>query len=273
MSRRRARTAEGPRGDRRWHLEDQREFLLRSLADLDAELAAGDLDEQDYRALGARDRARLAAVTEQLADLDRAAAETAPSAEPPPAARARRRRPRWRLALGVAALCAGATVVLVSVVTPRLPDQPATGSTPSDIPAELDQAAALVDQGTGASLAQALALYRQVLRADPDQPQALAETGYLEWEAGFSAANRAQERQGRDLVQRAVALDPRLAAAHLFYGTMLLEQDHDPAGAVRQYRAFLAAHPPARLVASAAHLIDQAFSEAGVPIPSGVPAS
>jgi tetratricopeptide (TPR) repeat protein len=254
--------------DRRWHLEDERDFLLRSLADLDAERAAGDLDEQDYQALGARDRARLAAVTEALSELDRAGSP----APAPAVARPSRRRPRWRLAVAVAALCAGATVALVAVVMPRLPGQPATGSTPSNIPAELDEAAALVDQGTSASLTEALALYRQVLQVDPNQPQALAETGYLEWEAGFSAANQSQERQGRALVERAAAVDPRLAAVHLFLGTMLFEQDHDPRAAVRQYRAFLADHPKASLVASAARLIDQAFLEAGVPKPAGVPA-
>ena len=32
-------------------LEEERDFLLKSLADLDAELAAGDIDEADHRAL------------------------------------------------------------------------------------------------------------------------------------------------------------------------------------------------------------------------------
>ena len=37
--------------DRLAALEEERDFLLKSLADLDAELAAGDIDEADHRAL------------------------------------------------------------------------------------------------------------------------------------------------------------------------------------------------------------------------------
>jgi tetratricopeptide (TPR) repeat protein len=273
--------------DRRWHLEDQRDFLDRSLADLEAERSAGDIGPEDYEALLGRDRNRLAAVVDELAQLDRAedaerAAATAAGAgaamagtasdeeEAVARGRARRRRPRWLAALALAALAAGATLLVMHLTAPRLPGQPATGSTPQDITAELNEAASLVNQGTSTSLSQALALYRNVLASDPNQPQALAETGYLEWEAGFTAGDRAQERQGRSLVERSLAVQPDDYAAHLFLGTMDLEQGHDAATAVKQYRAFLAEHPPRDRVSAAAKLIAQAFTEAGQPLPSGV---
>ncbi len=272
-----------PRDDRRWHLEDRRDFLLRSLEDLRAERAAGDIGEEDFAALVGRDEGRLAAVLQELAELDRAedttrqegqARDFAPPDEKSQSSEAapkrRRRRPLWRAAVALVALSAGATLLVVHLTTPRLPGQPATGSTPGSIPAELNEAATLVDEGTSASLTQALALYHDVLRADPNQPQALAETGYLEWEAGFSAGDVAQERQGRSLIERSLAAERDDYAAHLFLGTIDLEQDHDAFGAVSQYRAFLAEHPPKDRVSTAVPLIAQAFTEAGQPLPGGV---
>jgi hypothetical protein len=274
------------RDDRRWHLEDRRDFLLRSLEDLRAERAAGDIGEEDYSALAGRDEGHLAAVLEELAELDRADDEKAQEepaqreqaqdeerpdekARPADAPARRRRRPLWRAAVALVALSAGATLLVVHLTTPRLPGQPATGSTPGSVTAELDEAATLVNQGTSTSLGQALALYRDVLRVDPSQPQALAETGYLEWEAGFSAGDVAQERQGRSLIERSLAVEPNDYATHLFLGTIDLEQDHDASAAVGQYRSFLAEHPPKGQVTAAAQLITQAFTEAGQPLPAG----
>ncbi len=47
-------------------LEQERQFLLRSLADLDAEHVAGDLDDDDYRTLTDQYTARAAAVLRAL---------------------------------------------------------------------------------------------------------------------------------------------------------------------------------------------------------------
>ena len=57
------------RADERWFLTDQREFLLRSLDDAAREHEAGDLSDEDYAVLEARDRARLAEVEAELAAL------------------------------------------------------------------------------------------------------------------------------------------------------------------------------------------------------------
>ena len=81
-------------------LEQEREFLLRSLDDLDRERAAGDMDEQDYRALRDGYTARAAAV---LRALERAqnptGVEASPDRVPAPAAPASSgaRRSRFRL--------------------------------------------------------------------------------------------------------------------------------------------------------------------------------
>ena len=64
-------------GDDRWYLNDQRDFLLRSIADAHSEHDAGDLSDADFSLLVARDRRR-------LADVELALGELAPLPPPPP---------------------------------------------------------------------------------------------------------------------------------------------------------------------------------------------
>ena len=56
-------------GSERWYLNDEREFLLRSIDDAERERGAGDLSDADYEVLVARDRTRLAEVEAELAAL------------------------------------------------------------------------------------------------------------------------------------------------------------------------------------------------------------
>ncbi|HXR53872.1 MAG TPA: hypothetical protein VN793_02380 [Acidimicrobiales bacterium] len=275
-------------GDRRWRLEDQRDFLVRSLADLQAEHDAGDIEARDYDALVARDRGRLSAVEAELRELDaEEAAAPVPAAtgrprrrtrgdgrDPAPGAPAQRRRPIWLGVVAIVALTAGTTLLVVHLASPRLPGQPETGGATQNLAQEvqtqLAEATVLVDEGTQSSLSQALIVYRTVLSEDPNQPQALAETGWLVWEAGFSGGDATLESQGKALVQRSVTVERNDFAAHLFLGTIELKQDHDPAAAVTQYKAFLSEHPPKARITSAAPLIRQAFGDLGQPVPAAV---
>jgi cytochrome c-type biogenesis protein CcmH/NrfG len=277
--------------DRRWHLEDQRDFLVRSLADLALERDAGDIEARDYEALLTRDRGRLDAVEAELCALDAEDEdEAATSAQPAPsggdalAADApagsgasvakSRRRPFWLVLVAAVALSAGTTLLVVHLATPRLPGQPETGSITQslaqEIQTQLAEASVLVDEGTKSSLTEALSLYGTVLTEDADQPQALAETGWLEWEAGDASGDTSREDQGQALVVRSLKIEPDDYAAHLFLGTIELEQGHDAAAAVMQYKAFLAEHPPKSLITPAATLIRQAFTAAGQPVPAAV---
>ena len=87
----------------RWFLNDQREFLLRSIDDAEGERRAGDLGEGDYQVLVARDRARLAEVEAELAALGPASrTEAAPAVDERPVGR---RFGRWRR-VGILACCA-----------------------------------------------------------------------------------------------------------------------------------------------------------------------
>ncbi len=128
----------------------------------------------------------------------------------------------------------------------------------------------LVDQGTQRSLGQALTLYKTVLTEDPRQPQALAATGWIDWQAGYARGDGPLEDAGRTLVQRSIAVEHDDYAAHRFMGTIDLEQAHDPAAAVAQYRLFLAEHPPESEISSAASLIVQAYGALHEPVPAEV---
>ena len=65
-------------------------------------------------------------------------------------------------------------------------------------------------------------------------------------------------------------LDPHDYAVRLYLGTVAFQQDSDAAGAVVQYRQFLADGPPAAIVKQAAPELREAYQQAGDPIPSQV---
>ncbi len=285
-------------------------FLERSLADADAEYLAGDLSDRDYLALRQRDLTRLAALRSasagdapsgaQVGLLERAStapviggaeiAEDAPTpatterpdpaaepaapaehGEPAPVAGRNRRRSRWFLAAAVAAFGAAAVVGVAIAASHRLPGQTATGtvslSQSRQVAQTLAQAATAEDQG---QLGEAAQLYQSVLDAQPGNEPALAQLGWLEVETGTEGASASLLADGRAKLERAVALAPGDFAARLYLGTLLLQHDGNAAGAVAQFRAFLADRPPASVESQAASVVRTAFQKAGQPVPAQV---
>jgi cytochrome c-type biogenesis protein CcmH/NrfG len=179
-------------------------------------------------------------------------------------------------AVGFAALAAGTVLLVVHLQGPQLPGQSISGSVdlnPSQqIEQQLAQATALANEGTTGSVARALTVYRRILSENPNQPQALAETGWLEWEAGAAGDHPKLVVDGKALVERSLRVKPDDYAGHFFLGTILLKQG-DAAGAAAQYRTFLAQGPPQSEVVTAAPLVRQAFAAAGLSLPAGVPGS
>jgi cytochrome c-type biogenesis protein CcmH/NrfG len=157
---------------------------------------------------------------------------------------------------------------VVAHVGPRLPGESVTGSvtlTPTQQTARtLAQAETLESQGDAVD---AVKLYGTVLRRQPNQEQALAELGWLEYEAGADAKKATLLSLGEGEEQRAEQVDPGDYAPHLYLGSMLLAQG-DATAAVAQYRDFLADHPPRAKVTAAVPFIVQAFSEAHQTPPS-----
>jgi len=284
-------------------MEEERDFLLRSISDLDREWAANDLTETDYRRLRDGYTARAAVVLRELAGLDAAgdthrdpgsdrdavadAGGTAEPAEhgsatPAPAGvqvaarRPRRhrvgrdpgRRRRGLVAVVVLCVVVAAGALVVAGATHRLPGQTSSGSvTLSDdqrLAQQLLQARVLAGQGKDLD---AIKLYDQVLALAPRQPEALAYRGWLLRLAGVAAHDQSLVAQGRASVGAAVAIDPGYPDARAFLGFILFQDARDPVGASEQFRAFLADHPQAQMVALTRDVVAQAFAAVGQPVP------
>jgi len=267
----------------RAELDDERSFLLDSLEDLERERAAGDLSDADYEVLRDRYTRRAAEVLRALdddsVDTDLDGAETRPDSAPGPARRemasdlvAANAPPRRRRALLLGGLLAVVAAVAVAVVATqsgtRLPGQTATGSVSLSRGAQLRrtlaQAETLESEGDAAD---AVPLYDEVLAQDPTQPEALAQLGWLEYEAGVASRDSAVLARAQQLEESALRVEPGAYAPHLYLGSMLLAEGNDN-GAVAQYRQFLADKPPTAEVRAAQQFIDEAFDGAHQPVPA-----
>jgi tetratricopeptide (TPR) repeat protein len=271
-------------------LDDELQFLLDSLEDLERERAAGDLSETDYVVLRDRYTRRAAEVLRTLEPdattpgaTDRPFAVPTPDGTesevfprpgspggsvsdtaPPPA----RRRRTLLVGGSLAVVAAVAVIVVVTQTGTRLPGQTATGSVSLSGGAEqrrtLAQAEELESSGNAA---EALRLFQQVLAQDPDQPDALAQSGWLEFEAGVTSKNATVLSQAQNQEQAAARADPGAYAPHLYLGSMFLAEGN-AADAVTQYRQFLADGPPPAEVQAAQPFIDQAFQKVGEAVPA-----
>lgn len=270
--------------DERWYLNDEREFLLRSIADAEREHQAGDLAQADFEVLTTRDRHRLAEVEAALASMRPVGAAMADagvltdsSAEPtiaPTPAEVAPRFSRWRW-MGIAAACAlivtGAVILVDHAVSPSLPGQAPSGSItlPRAQLIEEQLAAALSLNNQGKAVA-ALNLYNKVLTEDPSDPDALAASGWLEWNYGRAGDSATLMAAGRRAEDKAIRVAPAFYAGHLFLGLILLNQDNDAPGAVTQFNDFLADNPPAAQVKADASLLAAAYVEAGRAVPAAL---
>ncbi len=255
-------------------LEEERDFLLRSLRDLEAERSAGDIDEVDYRALRTDYTARAAMVLRRLEALDTPAAGPDPAArsETPPEdlgsgdgsgpATGGPRRPRWRSRrLGVAVVvgalvAAGLGWAVVAATGRRLPGGVATGQAvgQEEVATLLLQAEAATAKGDGVT---ALKDLEAVLKQDPNQYVALSDEGWI-------LAQTQQPQlllQGIGLLSRAVRVEPDYPPARLYRGVAYLSED-DYVPAVNDLRWYLANGPDPQLVARVRQALTQA--EAGV---------
>ncbi len=188
--------------DRVTELEEERDFLLRSLDDLERELAAGDIEATDYRALEEDYTARAAAVLRRLQHLDEAPAPASAESEaeaadspdgagpaegqgvrasPRPRSTARR---RWPMVAGIAAtlaLAVGSGYLVTQSSGERRPDQGVSGgpdSSPRSLlqtAIDLDNAGRLVDAARQYDAGRPRAQVARVVAgvADPPGPEQL----------------------------------------------------------------------------------------------------
>lgn len=238
----------------REQLQEERDFLLASLRDLERERQAGEIDDAGYRVLHDDYTARAAAVLRALKAPEPVPPRRRPRSTPPPRGR-RSLVVTVGVVLAVVALAGGAMAMFSGT---RQPGQSASGSVPVGAAGRLGQALALEVEGKAL---EALKVYDGVLADDPDNVEALAYRGWLLKRAGL--VDEAQLS-----LDRAVRVNPRYADAHFFRGMLLYQDRKDPAGAVTEFRAFLGANPPPEMVPQVERVLEQAVADAARP-PAG----
>ena len=237
----------------REELEEERDFLLASLADLERELEAGELSERDYQALHDDYTARAAVVLRAL-ERDGARPARGGAQAPRPV---KTRRPlvvTLGVVLLVAALAGGAVAAFSGQ---REPGAPMTGSLPDTPSGRMQQALQFESEGRAA---EALKIYDELIKENPRDIAALSYRGWLLKRAGLPD-------QAMDSLDRAIAVDPRFPDAHFFRGMVLYQDRKDPAGAVTEFRLFLSNNPPPEMIPLVEDVLRRAMADAGQPVP------
>jgi tetratricopeptide (TPR) repeat protein len=269
-------------------MADEREFLRHSIEDLEDERASGEVDEEDFAVLRSRYSQRLAEVEAAIdasasaeigsdatrAEAGEVEAEGGLSGQSaPPGKRFRRRlgNRRVRLVIGIAAAACfvvAATLLAASLSGVRLPGESATGSvslsTAQQEQETLDRASILGSEGQAA---EAVQLYNQVLKTDPDQPDALTYGGWLIRLAGLSSKKSLVLAEGDASVARAVKVAPGYPDGHALLGVILYEDFGRAAAAAVQFRDALSAGASKNLLASVAEVAVKSFAAAEQSVP------
>ncbi len=206
-------------------LEDERNFLLRSLDDLDAERGVGDVDDADYQSLH-NDYTRRAAEVVRSIDNQRAAHRRAKGSTPTA------QRVATVVAVVVLAVLAG--VLLARSVGFRSPSGTATGGIRQSSVGLLAEADTLTREG---AWPEAIDIYDEVLANSPANTEALTYRGWLTARLGDPDA-------GLDDITEAIAVDPDYPDARVFAAILLDDaQQFDDAAAQLAVLDGLAAPP------------------------------
>jgi cytochrome c-type biogenesis protein CcmH/NrfG len=261
--------------EERQELERERDFLLKSLDDLEAERSAGNIDDESYRELHDDYTTRAAATIRALRD----GVDARPAAPPV----------SWRrrgLVIGaIVALAALAAVTLAAALGARLPGQTSSGNSPAAAPSReqrqsrLEAAVRANPNDAGARLALARFLEEsgdivgslkqldEAVRAAPDDADALANAGRVRFiVAGQVPSPDAQSQlvtSARTLLDRAVQADPNHADAHFYRGVLLLDGYKETDAAVAEFQRYLVLAPDGRFATQARNALAQTLEPPG----------
>ena len=203
-------------------LIEERDFLLRSLDDLEREFEAGDIDEHDYHALRDDYTVRAAAVLRSL-DARRAPARQATGPKG--------RVIVWTVGVVILAVIAGIAVAFTS--GRRDADSTATGDPARGVAENIARAEQLMGED---NLGEAIAAYTKALEAQPSNARALTYRGWLYFQTDDLT------RAWADL-DAAVKSDPSFPDAHVFRSIMYA-QGKNWADADVEYKAIDIAKAP-----------------------------
>jgi cytochrome c-type biogenesis protein CcmH/NrfG len=237
-------------------LEAERDFLFRSLDDLEVEHDAGDIDDESYRRLHDDYTARAAAVLRSLRDgVDARPDDATPNL-----------RRRILTVAGVAAFAALAGVALAFALGARLPGQTSSGNNqasaspqqttaerirelnaaiarnPSDVTSRLLLAQYLeADNNLPAALQQ----YTAIVKIQPMNAVAVAQEGRVLYLTAESSPAQASYLDGiaRSDLDQAIELDPQYPDAHFFRAIVLAYEYQDYAGAQDDLQHYLVLAP------------------------------
>ncbi len=220
--------------DARAELEEERDFLLRSLDQLEVERDAGELDDDDYRSLKDGYTARAAEVLRALDEHREARATRVREARP---------GPRWHRPVAVVlvvALAVGAGLAVAGTAGSRDPGETVTGGD--------GQTAASSRLAEAASLARddprrALELYDAVIEDDPASVEAWAERGLLLASLSVGLDRPALLDEARRSVDQALELAPGDPRSRFYLGLLELFTGDRPA-ARAAFEEALASDPP-----------------------------
>jgi tetratricopeptide (TPR) repeat protein len=254
----------------RQRLEQERDFLLRSLDDLDAERAAGNVDDASYRALHDDYTSRAAAAIRSLRD----------DVDARPVPRPVSTRRRVLTIGGVVAFAVLSALGLAAALGARLPGETSSGNTgaprrepavtsqqrrdrlvaavardPNDVASRLLLARFLESDG---DIAGALAQYDAVVGIDATNAEAEAQAGRLLYvAAGRVAPDEAAPlvERSRARLDRAIDLDPRYPDARFFRAIVLANEFEDFAAAQNDLQRYLVAAPEGLFAEQARQLL------------------
>lgn len=234
--------------DRLAELEEEKRFLLRSIADLGRERDAGDVEDADYDALRDGYTARAAAVIRAI-DEGRSGLAV--------------KRPRdWRRLIGstLAVLLVGvvAGILVARASGQRAPGDTITGGTSPD------QVAALLSEGKsllGASnYGEASKRYLAVLDIDPNNVEALTYAG---WVLAASTQGMADAEatatvlgQSAEFLNKAITIDPTYADPHCFQAIIAVVFENDLESGAASRAECVAANPSSELTGLVALYVD-----------------
>ncbi len=224
--------------DRLIELETERDFLLTSLADLEAEHAAGDLDTADFEQLQADYTVRAANVIRQIEDRNAVVAAAAPE-------RSTTRTIAW--VVGVLAFALGAGFLLAQAVGERGVNDEITGNIDASPRQRVFECQELDQTGM---IQEANECFSDVLVLDPRNVEALAYRGWLLVRISGSAQQIGEDAQAAEILlsakaslDEAVEIDPGYPDARAFR-TIVYNAEGNLEAACIEQAALIALEPP-----------------------------
>ncbi len=239
----------------RAELEAEREFLVRSLDDLDAERVEGAIDDATYETLHSDYTARTAAVLRSLAS-GATAKESAPRPPPVPPGR------RWLIVGAIVVFGGTAAFALAKSSGTRaqggLPSGGVTVPTaaPNTYQGHLDAALRFRSEGI---VDQAVQEYLAAAKLRPKLPDPLVDIAdmFLARIAGGLSTDQRLITQAGQLVDQALKIDPKYPPAYIDRALVARAQGKPVSQSVADFRRYLQLDPNGAQAGMARTLIQQ----------------